>query len=105
MLLKAALDRGERGVNVLLHGPTGCGKTELARLLAQEAGAELRLAGAEDDNGFTPNVWERLGSLSSATRILGGSRSLLLFDELEDLIRKLLRARKRLPAELQGLVQ
>ena len=85
LLFRAALDRGERGVNVLLHGPTGCGKTELARLLAQEVGADLRLAGSEDDNGFTPNVWERLGSLSSATRILGGTRCLMLFDELEDL--------------------
>ncbi len=36
-LLRAALDARQAGVNVLVYGPTGTGKTELARLLGGEA--------------------------------------------------------------------
>lgn len=85
-LLRAALGGGEAGVNVLLHGPTGCGKSEMARLLAREASAELRSAGAPDDEGQSPNPWERLRALVAAERILTGSRTILLFDEREDIL-------------------
>jgi AAA+ superfamily predicted ATPase len=84
-LLAAALDRRTRGVNVLLHGPTGGGKTELARLLAREARASLYVAGHEDPAGLSPEHYERLGSLRLGHRVLEGTRSLILFDEIEDL--------------------
>ena len=84
-LLRAALDRRYRGLNILLHGPTGTGKTELSRLLAQEAGARLYTAGCEDDDGESPKAGDRLSSLLLGQRLLARDHALLLFDELEDL--------------------
>lgn len=84
-LLAAALSRRERGINLLLHGPTGTGKTELAGVLARQVRATLREAGTEGAGGFTPSPPERLGSLLLGQRLLPRSRALLLFDELEDL--------------------
>jgi hypothetical protein len=43
-LLRAALRRHTRGVNVLFYGPTGTGKSELARLMAQEIPVKLYVA-------------------------------------------------------------
>lgn len=40
-LLRNAVARREGGVNVLMYGPPGTGKTELARVVAQQAGLEL----------------------------------------------------------------
>jgi SpoVK/Ycf46/Vps4 family AAA+-type ATPase len=84
-LLGAALDRRSTGVNVLVFGATGGGKTELARVLARDVGAALFVAGKEDDEGLPPDCRERLAALQLGQRVLARTRALLLFDELEDL--------------------
>jgi transitional endoplasmic reticulum ATPase len=85
-LLAGALRSKARGVNVLIHGPPGTGKTELARSVAAAAGASLFAVGEADDEGDEPNRYERLHALKRAQRVLArGGDALLLFDEMEDL--------------------
>ncbi len=85
-LLRGALAERAEGVNVLLHGPPGTGKTEFARTLAQAAGAGLLAVGEQDFEGEEPNRWDRLHALKRAQRMLcGRGDTLLLFDEMEDL--------------------
>ncbi len=84
-LLAAAALRGARGVNLLLYGPTGTGKTELARFLARELGVGLFAIGRADNEGQSATAHERLTSLMLAQRLLSPGEGVLLFDELEDL--------------------
>ncbi|HEX5182670.1 MAG TPA: AAA family ATPase [Allosphingosinicella sp.] len=84
-LLAGALRDRARGVNILIHGPPGTGKTELARTLAAAAGAALFAVGeaVEEDE---PSRNERLQALKRAQRVLARRNdSLILFDEMEDL--------------------
>jgi transitional endoplasmic reticulum ATPase len=84
-LLAGALRQHGKGVNILIHGPTGTGKSELARLIAASLEAPIYVAGAADDNGNAPTASERLTSLRMGHRLIARARALLLFDELEDL--------------------
>ena len=84
-LLLAAHTTRQPGVNILLHGSTGLGKSEFARLIASAIGLKLHVAGAVDSNGEAPDANERLSSLLLGHRLFAGSQSVLLFDELEDL--------------------
>lgn len=84
-ILAAALRERRPGVNVLLYGETGTGKTQLARLLARDVSAKFFVAGHSDDDGESPSARERLSSLVLGHRLLSEVPALLLFDELEDL--------------------
>jgi len=85
-LLAGALAAKARGVNILIHGPPGTGKTELARTLASAAGARLYAVAEEDEDGDEPSRYQRVHALRRAQRLLARrGDSLLLFDEMEDL--------------------
>ena len=86
-LVRGAVDRGARGVNILVYGPPGTGKTEFCRVLARRAGLDLFGVGEADDNGNEPSRQERLAELRLAQCLLGeDSGGVLLFDEMEDLL-------------------
>jgi len=86
-LLAGAAGTRAQGINILLHGPPGVGKTELARALAAHVGAALFAVGEADSDGTEPRRHERVAALLRAQRALqSDERAILLFDELEDLI-------------------
>ena len=86
-LIKGALEAGKRGVNILVYGSPGTGKTQFCRTLASRLKVKLYSVGEADDWGNEPNRFERLQELRLAQRLLaGGHDSILLFDEMEDLL-------------------
>jgi transitional endoplasmic reticulum ATPase len=84
-LLRAAIDRRECGVNILLYGPPGTGKTSFAATLAAHIGARLRPIAEADDDGDEPSRYERLAGLRLAQRLAASQNTVLLFDEAEDM--------------------
>ncbi|MDE0507687.1 MAG: AAA family ATPase [Gammaproteobacteria bacterium] len=86
-LVKGALRSRSKGVNILLFGPPGTGKTEFCKVLAGRVGVTLFATGEADKVGFEPSRRERQQELIVAQRLLANhNNSLLLFDEMEDLL-------------------
>lgn len=81
-LLTGALRARSSGVNVLVHGEPGTGKTELARALGPSLGADLFEVLVDPERDVAAG---RLGAYRVAQAILReGGNALVLFDEVED---------------------
>jgi len=73
------------GVNVLLHGRPGVGKTEYVQAIAAELGVELYEISFADEDGNPIRGKARLRAYNLCQRFLARSgNALLLFDEVED---------------------
>ncbi len=91
--VKQAVERGEKGINILLHGPPGSGKTELARVIAKALGYKMYAVGEQDsnseDHGPGHTARHRIQQLHFAEALLKGQKGVLIdFEEPEDLLLK-----------------
>ncbi len=83
--IQVAIRERRKGINILIHGPTGTGKTEFVRALAHELGVELSEVPSQDASGDPIAGRRRFQSYSLAQSLLAlKRRQLLLFDEVED---------------------
>lgn len=88
-IIKNAVKNGEKGVNILLHGPAGSGKTELSKAIAAELGLSLYSVGETDEGIEETSAQKRVGKLLMAHSFLKDTKdTILLFDEIEDLLNK-----------------
>lgn len=86
-IVRGALNKRAKGVNVLLYGPPGTGKTEFARTLAARLGVALFSVGETDETGNEPSRSERLADLKLGQSLLRRETdAMLLFDEMDDLL-------------------
>ena len=77
-------DSGQPGANILLYGKPGTGKSEFAALLAEKAAVHPYTVLSQDEDGDCIDGEARLVKFRVAQTLLAAQRSLLIFDEVED---------------------
>ena len=82
--LQQALKHHRKGVNLLIYGVPGTGKTEFAGLLAQALGISAYNITYMDSDGDVVKAEQRLNYSRLAQTLLNGKQTLLIFDEIED---------------------
>ncbi|MCL2523075.1 MAG: ATP-binding protein [Betaproteobacteria bacterium] len=80
-ILGNAIKEGRRGVNILLYGLPGTGKSELCKTLAKDIGVDLYAISENSGN----NRAARASDLSlGETLLAGNANAVIMFDEAED---------------------
>ena len=82
--LKNAVSKKQKGVNVLLYGSAGTGKTELSKVIASELNLKLYEVAYDDEYGYATKD-RRLRSYCLAQNVLSAGSNLLMYDEVEDI--------------------
>ena len=86
-ILSAAIKENKTGINILLYGAVGTGKTEFAKLLAASADSNIYGVRTQRANHEELRRQERLADLKNKQYILKYvPRSCILFDEAEDVM-------------------
>jgi len=73
-----------KGVNVLIYGQPGTGKSELTRVLAKKLAYRLYEVSSSDKNEEAITGWTRLKALRASQTFLSQQKALIVFDEVED---------------------
>lgn len=85
--LHSAIAQQKQGVNYLIYGEPGTGKTELTRLIAEQLDCELFEVASEEDDGDIIARSRRLEAYNTAQKVLSDKKALLCFDEIEDVFK------------------
>jgi SpoVK/Ycf46/Vps4 family AAA+-type ATPase len=84
-ILAKAIEQGLKGVNILIHGETGTGKTEFAKVLAASLGVQLLEISHENEDSDLEEKHGRFRSYLLAQKVLARKQdSVIIFDEVED---------------------
>ncbi|NUQ34320.1 MAG: ATP-binding protein [Planctomycetaceae bacterium] len=95
-LLRGATGKKAKGINILLYGNVGTGKTEFCKTLAQRLNLKLFMVGEGGRQASGLSREERISALSLAQRLTAGrDDTLLLMDEAGEVFDLIGNSRKR----------
>jgi len=81
-----AIGTKQKGVNVLLYGKPGTGKTELTKAIAKELGHDIYEVSYADADDEPISGEKRLKAYKVAQSFFSNANVLIMFDEIEDVV-------------------